>query len=104
MVLLNRNHLLLADKAVPATEALGVAGAVGVVLRHVPTHDACGVLGDVQTGLEPVLKLHPGGVLGADGPPRLTVLFPQRSDGLNIGHVTGHEKYLWSTRIPGLAA
>ncbi len=38
-MLLDGNQLLLADKAVPATQGLGVLGAVSIVLSHVLAHD-----------------------------------------------------------------
>ena len=75
-MLLDRNHLLLRDEAVPAAERLRVVGRVGVIGRHVLAHDLRGIARDIQTGAEPVLQAHTGDgfridaipcpVLGAD--------------------------------------
>ncbi|KAI1690490.1 hypothetical protein DdX_22452 [Ditylenchus destructor] len=76
-MLLDRDQLLLADKAVPAAERLGVVRGIGVIGRHIAAHDACGVFGDVEAGREPVLQPHPrdrfsidavpAAILGGDG-------------------------------------
>jgi hypothetical protein len=46
-MLLDRDHLLLGDEAVPAAQRLGVLGGIGVIGGHVRAHDARGVLGDL---------------------------------------------------------
>ena len=68
-VLLDRDHLLLGDEAVPAAERLGVLGRIRVIGRHVLAHDRGGVAGDVETGLEAVLQAHAGDGLGVDAVP-----------------------------------
>jgi hypothetical protein len=68
-VLLDRDHLLLADETVPATQRLGVLRWIRIIGGHVGAHDLGGVLGDVQAGLELVLGAHAGGGLGIDGVP-----------------------------------
>ena len=60
-VFFDRDQFLLTDETVPATQGLGVLGAVGVVFGHVLAHDGCGVFGDVQTGFETVLDAHTRG-------------------------------------------
>ena len=69
-MLLDRDHLLLGDEAVPAAQRLGVIGGVGVIGRHVLAHDGGGVAGDVEAGLEAVLQAHAGDRLGVDAVPR----------------------------------
>jgi hypothetical protein len=65
-VLLDGDHLLLADEAVPATEGLGVLARIRVVGGHVPAHDRRRVAGDVEAGSEAVLQAHARRVLRAD--------------------------------------
>jgi hypothetical protein len=55
-MLLDGDHLLLADEAVPATQRLGVVGRIGIIGSHVAAHDRGGVAGDVEPGAEAVLK------------------------------------------------
>ena len=93
-VLLDGDHLLLADEAVPATQRLGVLGRVGIVGGHVGTHDLRGVLGDVQARLELVLRTHAGGVLGIDRIPRAAVRLFQASDCLDVVLILGHVNLL----------
>jgi hypothetical protein len=57
-MLLDADHLLLRDEAVPAAERLRVVGGVGVIGGHVLAHDRRGVARDVQAGGEPVLQPH----------------------------------------------
>ncbi len=76
-VLLDGDQLLLTDEAVPATQGLGVDRRVGVVLSHVFAHDGRGVLGDVQTGLETVLRAHASDGLRVDSAPATTCFFFQ---------------------------
>ena len=78
VVLLDSDHLLLADEAVPAAQALGVTGYVFVVTGHVIAHDLCGVLGDVEAGQEAILQLHASRRLGADCGPWASALLSQR--------------------------
>jgi hypothetical protein len=68
-VLLDRDHLLLADEAMPAAERLGVERRVGIIGRHVLAHDLGGVACNVETGLEAVLQPHAGNRLRADAVP-----------------------------------
>ncbi len=68
-MLLDRDHLLLGDEAVPAAERLRVLRRVGVVGGHVLAHDAGRVLGDVEAGQEAVLQAHAGDGLGLDAVP-----------------------------------
>jgi hypothetical protein len=42
-MLLDGNHLLLADEAVPAPQRLGVVGRIGIIGGHVAAHDRGGV-------------------------------------------------------------
>src|SRR5690606_16157390 len=44
-MLLDGDHLLLADKAVPAAERLRVVGRISLICRHVTTHDASSIAG-----------------------------------------------------------
>jgi hypothetical protein len=69
-VLLDGDHLLLADEAVPAAQRLGVLGRVGVIGRHVLAHDVGGVARDLKAGLEAVLQAHTGHGFGVDAVPR----------------------------------
>eukprot|EP01088_Endostelium_zonatum_P020312 TRINITY_DN7437_c0_g1_i1.p2 TRINITY_DN7437_c0_g1~~TRINITY_DN7437_c0_g1_i1.p2 ORF type:complete len:231 (+),score=-14.53 TRINITY_DN7437_c0_g1_i1:938-1630(+) len=88
-VLLDADHLLLADEAVPAAQRLRVGSRIGVIGRHVAAHDPGGVARDVEPGLKPVLKAHARDRLSVDpAPGRL------RTDGLAggadlllVGHV-----------------
>ncbi|MCY1217047.1 hypothetical protein D9M72_289460 [compost metagenome] len=93
-VLLDGDHLLLADEAVPATQRLGVLGRVGIVGGHVGTHDLGGVLGDVQARLELVLGTHAGGILGIDGIPRAAVVLFQSRNCLDVVLILGHGNFL----------
>ena len=75
-MLLDGDHLLLTDEAVPAAQGLGVVRRICVIGGHVATHHARRVAGDVEAGLEAVLQAHarhrlridpvPGSALGAD--------------------------------------
>ncbi len=69
-MLLDRDHLLLGDEAVPAAEGLRVLRGIGVVGGHVLAHHAGRVLGDVEAGQEAVLQAHAGDRLGLDAIPR----------------------------------
>ncbi len=73
-MLLDRDHLLLADKAVPRAQRLGVVRRIGVVGIHIFAHDLCGVLRDVEPGAEAVLQAHAGSALGIDRGPGVTAL------------------------------
>ncbi|WP_272886952.1 hypothetical protein [Phenylobacterium aquaticum] len=89
-VLLDRDHLLLADEAVPAAQGLGVLRGVGVIGRHVLAHDVGGVAGDFQAGLEAVLETHPGHGLGVDAVPGAVLArdeLAHLNDVVLIGHV-----------------
>src|SRR3546814_655297 len=90
-MLLDRDHLLLRDEAVPAAERLGVVGGIGVIGGHVGAHDARGVAGDVEAGPELVLGAHAGDILGTDRVPA-TVLVANESASLRhvflIAHVS----------------
>ena len=83
-VLLDRDHLLLADETVPAAQRLGVLRRVGVVVRHVLAHDLRRVAGDIEAGLEAVLGAHAGGGLGVDRVPGAAFLVLQAGNGLDI--------------------
>ena len=98
-VLLDGDHLLLADEAVPATQRLRVLGRVGVVRGHVGAHDLRGVLGDVQARLELVLGTHAGGVLRADRIPRAAVVFLQTGNCLDVVLILGHVNLLGAKRV-----
>ncbi len=76
-VLLDSNQLLLADKAVPTPQGLGVLTAVSVVLRHILAHDRRRVPGDIQASPEAVLQAHAGSGLGVDVIPGAAVLLTQ---------------------------
>ena len=89
-VLLDRDQLLLPDKAVPAAQRLGVDGGVGVVLSHVLAHDVGGVLSDFQTGLEAVLGAHTGDGLGVDSAPAAAELLFQSGYSLDVVLICGH--------------
>lgn len=98
-VLLDGNHLLLADEAVPATQRLRVLGRIGVVGSHVRTHDLGGVLGDVQTRLELVLGTHSGSVLGVDRVPCVAVGLFQTGNCLDVVLILGHVNFLEIKRV-----
>ena len=68
-MLLDRDHLLLRDEAVPAAERLGVVGGIGVIGSHIGAHDPRGVAGDVEAGAELVLGAHARDALAADAVP-----------------------------------
>src|SRR3546814_18635787 len=59
-MLLDRDHLLLRDEAVPAAQRLGVVRGIGVIGGHVGAHDARGVTSDVEAGAELFLGAHTG--------------------------------------------
>ena len=76
-VLLDGDQLLLTDEAVPATQRLGVDRGVGVVFSHILAHYSRGVLGNIQTGLEAVLRTHASDGFWVDSAPATTCLFFQ---------------------------
>jgi hypothetical protein len=69
-MLLDRNHLLLRDEAVPAAERLGVVGRILVIGGHVRAHDLRGVARDIEAGQEAVLEAHASDRLSIDAIPR----------------------------------
>jgi len=81
---LDAHHLLLANKAVPAAQGLGVLGRILVVCRHVFTHDLGRVLGNIQTGVETVLGAHARDVFRRDVIPGLALAVTQRGDLFNV--------------------
>ena len=88
-MLLDRNHLLLRDEAVPAAERLGVIGWIGIIGSHVVAHDLGGVAGDIEAGLETVLQAHAGDGFGVDRIPGSVLRTDQLAGGLDflfIGH------------------
>ena len=88
-MLLDGDHLLLADEAVPAAQRLGVVGRIGIIGGHVGAHDLCSVAGDVEAALEPVLQAHPGDGFGRNAVP-MALATDQRvglRDFTLIGHV-----------------
>ena len=97
-VLLDRDHLLLTDETVPATERLGVLGWVRIVGSHVVAHDLRRVLGDVQARLEFVLGAHAGGGLGIDGVPGAALLVFQTGNSLDVVLILGHVNLLKKKR------
>ena len=68
-VLLDGNHLLLADETVPAAQRLRVLARVGVVGGHVAAHDVGRVARDVEAGQETVLQAHARRRFRVDGAP-----------------------------------
>lgn len=68
-MLLDSNHLLLRDEAVPATERLGILRGIGIIGRHVFAHNFRGVARNIKPGLEPILKPHPRDSLGINSAP-----------------------------------
>ena len=96
-MLLDRDHLLLRDEAMPAAERLRVLARIGVISRHVFAHDRSGVTRDVEAGQEAVLEPHAGNGFGADAVPcsafrldkRIEVveLIDRKSTRLNSSHV-----------------
>ena len=76
-MLLDGDHLLLADEPVPAAERLGVKGGVGVIGRHVLAHDRGRIAGDVETRLETVLQAHPRHGFGVDAVPGAVLAFDE---------------------------
>src|SRR3546814_9156599 len=95
-MLLDRDHLLLRDEAVPAAERLGVVGGIGVIGGHVGAHDARGVAGDVEAGPELVLGAHAGDILGTDRVPA-TVLVANESASLRSEEHTSELQSLMRT-------
>src|SRR5690554_1224027 len=90
-VLLDGNHLLLANEAVPAAQRLSVQGRIGIVLSHVFTHDGCSVLGDVQTGLEAVLQTHARSILRINRMPGFAVFLFQSGNSLDLFLILRHD-------------
>ena len=74
-VLLDGDHFLLADKAMPAAQRLGELRRIGIVLRHITAHDVGRVLGNVQTGFEPVLGTHTSSGFRTNSIPGATCVF-----------------------------
>src|SRR5690606_35418310 len=70
-MLLDGDHLLLADEAVPAAERLGVLCRISLICRHVTAHDASSIAGDVQTRAETVLHAHACSRFSCDAAPVL---------------------------------
>src|SRR3546814_16577540 len=68
-LLLDRDHLLLRDEAVPADERLGVVGGIGGIGGPVGAHDARGVAADGAAGPEAVLRPHAADLLRPDRVP-----------------------------------
>ena len=62
-VLLDRNHLLLGDKTMPATKRLRVIGRVCIIGFHIGAHDLCGVFRNIETRRETVLDRHASSAL-----------------------------------------
>src|SRR3546814_17597379 len=73
-MLLDRDHLLLRDEAVPAAERLGVVGGIGVIGGDVGAHDARGVAGDIEDGPALVLGSHAGDLFGTARVQALTLV------------------------------
>src|SRR5262249_10596646 len=76
-MLLDGNHLLLRDEAVPAAERLCVKGGIGVIGRHVLAHDGGGIFGDIETRAEAVLQAHPRHGLRVNAAPRPVFAFDE---------------------------
>ena len=76
-MLLDGDHLLLADEPMPAAERLGVKGGIGVIGRHVLAHDRGRISGDIEARLEAVLQAHAGDGLGVDAAPRAVLAFDE---------------------------
>ena len=88
-MLLDRDHLLLRDEAMPGAKRLSVVGRIAIVGIHVLTHDLGGVARDIESRAEPVLDNHARSAFGIDGTPGRAI----GSDGLvqffdpgRIGH------------------
>ena len=88
-MLLDGDHLLLADETMPAAERLGVLGRIGIIGRHVLAHDLRRVFGDVEPGLELVLGAHAGDRLGLDGAPGIVLLL-EVGDVLDVALIGRH--------------
>src|SRR5690606_26327056 len=84
------DELLLADEAVPDAQRLGVDRRVRVVLVHVAAHDVGGVLRDLQSRAESVLRSHARRRLGVDGVPAGSVRVLQLLDGGDVVLVVSH--------------
>lgn len=88
-MLLDGDHLLLADEAVPAAERLGVMRRVGVIGRHVLAHDFRAIFRDIEAGRKTVLGAHAGDGLGVNAVPGSVTAFDQPVRGVEvvlIGH------------------
>src|SRR3546814_290235 len=99
-MLLDGDHLLLADKAVPAAQRLGVVRRICVIGSHVLAHDLGGVARDVEAGLEPVLQPHAGDGLRADAAP-CAVMAPDQLIKLGDLRIVGHETSLRYQTLAG---
>ena len=88
-MLLDRDHLLLSDKPVPATQRLGVGGRVCIIGSHIFAHDSSCVFSNVEASAEAVLDFHPCCCFWVDCGPCLAIAangFGEAVDGVLISH------------------
>ena len=90
-VFLDRNHLLLADKAVPASQRLRVLRRIGVVSRHVLAHDFRRVTRDIEASLEAILRSHARYAFRIDSVPGASVAGDYAGGGLDVVRILRHE-------------
>src|SRR3546814_16068565 len=106
-MLLDRDHRLLRDEAVPAAQRLGVVRGIGVIGGHVGAHDARGVTSDVEAGAELVLGANTGDAFAADAVPGADIVEDEaaglRHVFLKIGRAAGRERVCKYVEISGVA-
>ena len=95
-VLLDRNHLLLSDEAVPRAERLRVVRRIPIIRIHVFAHDPRSVARNVEPGAETVLNDHARSALSIDRTPWRTVCcdgFVHFIDPGRVGHGSAPCRY-----------
>ena len=83
-VLLDRNHLLLADESRASSPATACTATNRRHSGHVLAHDLRRVLRDIQAGLEAILRLHARNGFWIDGIPGAALAGNQSRGGLEV--------------------
>ena len=97
-MLLDRNHLLLTDKTVPAAQRLRVIRWVSVVGRHVFAHDFRGIASNIETCAEPVLRAHPRNALGRNAVPGSIIAHDELRNLIDVRLITHGMSLEWLAR------